>query len=350
MAAIGHDETEQGDAAELLAALRPTGIDSQTLAAYLYVVRKPGCSGDEVADHLGVSDAEPLLADLLSERLIGEEESGELRALSPRSALLRRIDEEEAQLQHRRTQLLTGRRAAELLLDEYEQARVYREDVVEVLADRHSVMDRISELVMSLQRESRAMITTEQDPESLKSAKAQDLELIDRGLDVRTIVLAGHLRRSRELLDYQLEMADAGAQVRVATSLPTRLTIWDRSAALLPIDPLDPSRGACLATMPGLVDALVQTFDACWEAAEPLSRYVSGSTGSRTDSEDSWTPSPLEHEVLRLLAGGHKDESIARRVGMSLRSVRRVIAKISQELDTSSRFQMGVRAIQRGLI
>ncbi|MEU9130595.1 helix-turn-helix transcriptional regulator, partial [Kitasatospora sp. NPDC048540] len=53
--------------------------------------------------------------------------------------------------------------------------------------------------------------------------------------------------------------------------------------------------------------------------------------------------------IMELLAAGLKDESIARRLGMSLRTTRRHIADIMEELDAASRFQAGYRfAVQGG--
>ena len=58
----------------------------------------------------------------------------------------------------------------------------------------------------------------------------------------------------------------------------------------------------------------------------------------------------LHRTILRLLADGLKDEAIARRLGMSLRTTRRHVADILSELNVSSRFQAGVAAARSGLL
>jgi DNA-binding NarL/FixJ family response regulator len=54
--------------------------------------------------------------------------------------------------------------------------------------------------------------------------------------------------------------------------------------------------------------------------------------------------------VLELLQLGMKDETIARQLGVSLRTVRRRIAALMDDLGVDTRFQAGLEAARRGLI
>ena len=54
--------------------------------------------------------------------------------------------------------------------------------------------------------------------------------------------------------------------------------------------------------------------------------------------------------LLDQLARGAKDEQIARTLGLSLRTVRRRVAELLDDLEASSRFQAGVEAVRRGWI
>jgi DNA-binding NarL/FixJ family response regulator len=47
---------------------------------------------------------------------------------------------------------------------------------------------------------------------------------------------------------------------------------------------------------------------------------------------------------------GAKDETIARQLGVSLRTVRRRVAELMDELGASTRFQAGMEAVRRGLL
>ncbi len=53
--------------------------------------------------------------------------------------------------------------------------------------------------------------------------------------------------------------------------------------------------------------------------------------------------------MLKLLAKGHTDETIAKRVGVSSRTVRRIAADLMDKMDARSRFQAGAQAALRGM-
>ena len=55
----------------------------------------------------------------------------------------------------------------------------------------------------------------------------------------------------------------------------------------------------------------------------------------------------LQQAIARLMAQGLTDEVVARRLGMSVRTCRRHIAAMLQNLDAVSRFQAGVQAASR---
>ena len=57
-----------------------------------------------------------------------------------------------------------------------------------------------------------------------------------------------------------------------------------------------------------------------------------------------------QRAVLRLLATGAKDDAIARALGVSNRTVTRVVAELTAQLGADSRFQAGVRAAKLGWI
>jgi DNA-binding NarL/FixJ family response regulator len=60
------------------------------------------------------------------------------------------------------------------------------------------------------------------------------------------------------------------------------------------------------------------------------------------------SPTLDERNLLQRMAAGSTDESIARRLGISDRQVRRRIARLLQRLGVSSRFAAGAEAVRRG--
>ena len=62
----------------------------------------------------------------------------------------------------------------------------------------------------------------------------------------------------------------------------------------------------------------------------------------------SSAPPAEDAHLLALMAAGLKDEVVARQLGLSLRTVRRRIAHLMDELDADTRFQAGLEASRRG--
>ena len=69
-----------------------------------------------------------------------------------------------------------------------------------------------------------------------------------------------------------------------------------------------------------------------WEEAQ---EYL----GSK--QQDYEISAKLQHAIIRLLLQGAKDEVIARRLGVSVRTCRRHISSIMDQLGATSRFQAG---------
>jgi DNA-binding NarL/FixJ family response regulator len=120
------------------------------------------------------------------------------------------------------------------------------------------------------------------------------------------------------------------------------LLLVDRSLALLPADPRDPWHRVVQISVPGAVEAVRSLFERAWENAVPL-----GSSGPGLDDHGL---SPREKELLRLMARGLNDEAIRRRLGVSLRTVRRIVAELCARLGAASRFEAGYQAAKRGWI
>ncbi len=90
-----------------------------------------------------------------------------------------------------------------------------------------------------------------------------------------------------------------------------------------------------------IVAQLAQFFTAAWtHAALPP---VPAANPKPTDAE-------LKARIVGMLADGAKDEAVARRLGVSLRTCRRYVAEIMEDLNASSRFQAGVRAGLAGMV
>src|SRR5659263_527609 len=59
-------------------------------------------------------------------------------------------------------------------------------------------------------------------------------------------------------------------------------------------------------------------------------------------------PSAVAHDILTLLAQGMKDDAIAHRLELSVRTVRRALNQLYERTGSESRFELGVKATRFG--
>ncbi|WP_083873949.1 LuxR C-terminal-related transcriptional regulator [Nocardia paucivorans] len=142
-----------------------------------------------------------------------------------------------------------------------------------------------------------------------------------------------------ERLGYALATNTRGAQARTLPEPPFKFIVADneRAALVLHTDDRRPDpMGLRIASSP-LLDLLVRTFDVLWTMAAPVS--VDPTAGGLDDRDRA---------ILTLMSMGATDDTIARRLGMSRRTVVRRTARLLERLGASTRFQAGVQAIRRG--
>ncbi|MGW7413559.1 helix-turn-helix transcriptional regulator [Streptomyces sp. NPDC054863] len=176
-------------------------------------------------------------------------------------------------------------------------------------------------------------------PEVLQDALARDSELLARGVRMRT--LYHHTARfNGPSQAYVATVSALGGQYRTAHQLCGRMVIFDRRTAFLPDH--RGTLGAVVVREPSIVHFLCELFEQAWSQAKPFSDAAND--GLEAVAKD------LDRTLLQLLATGLKDETIARRLGMSLRTTRKHIADIMQTLGAESRFQAGAAVAIAGLL
>jgi hypothetical protein len=169
----------------------------------------------------------------------------------------------------------------------------------------------------------------------LSSAREVTRQYLERDIRVRTMYQ--HTARSDlATRSYVREMTELGAEIRTAEELIGRILIYDREIAFLP-QHSGPGRrpGAAVIREPTLVAFLCSVFEFMWDRAHPF--VVDTGKAPAGDNE-------VKRAILRLMINGYKDEMVARRLGMAVRTCRRHIAEITKELEATSRFQAGYNA------
>ncbi len=283
---------------------------------------------------------EELVKDLapLVDRGIARVEEGRLFVESPTEALVRMLAETAATAAraHRRLEevatvvpLLAGSSAA------LEPGAV--QDAVPIDGEVTRGGEPV-ELIHSLISQSRGDIRwlrPGQFARSREDAMVQVVrEVVEQGRRSLAIYPVRALTEAREVL---VARASVGEEIRVLPDLPTRMFIIGTTHAVLPepIGLADETRS--LVRQRGLVDALTLWFETFWQRALPVPDLERGD------------PRPdVRKLLLQQLAEGAQDEQIARRLGVSLRTVRRRIADLLADLGVETRFQAGAEAARRG--
>ncbi|MFF4196673.1 LuxR C-terminal-related transcriptional regulator [Nonomuraea sp. NPDC001831] len=179
------------------------------------------------------------------------------------------------------------------------------------------------------------------EPERLRDSRAEDVGAVARGVRVRIMHAQSQLAQP-VMREHVQGMLEGGVEVRTMPFVPVRLIMLDRELAVVEVMPGDLMAGAMLIEGRGLVASYAALFDYCWmTASEP------GDVPRAADGEEL---NEQQRAVLRLLATGAKDDAIARALGVSNRTVTRVVAELTAQLGADSRFQAGVRAAKLGWI
>lgn len=165
------------------------------------------------------------------------------------------------------------------------------------------------------------------------------MDLVREGRTSRVIYPARVLEEAPQMVRAR---ADVGENVRVLASVPARVAVLGGSAVVIHENWRSAHGRLLVIRQRSLVEIVTMLFEHLWERA----LNVPGFEGQVLSAERVGA----RRLLLDQLARGAKDEQIARAVGLSLRTVRRRVAEIMEELGVDSRFQAGVEAVRRGWI
>ncbi|MER7780469.1 helix-turn-helix domain-containing protein [Streptomyces sp. NPDC096191] len=324
------------------------GLDETCAAVYKALLEQPQAGIEELRRSLRLDeDGLRTSLDRLSELALVRPRQGEpdvYRAVDPQLGVQAVIAHQQEQLAAEQQRVEQLRLAAVHLAADFAAIRPRRGlPDVEQLDDIDEIRDRIHILVREVRDEVMTLVSGgAQSAASMEAARSQDEELLRRGVRMRTVYLDS-VRNSPETVEYATWLGELGGEIRTVPALPLRLMIMDRDVAIVPVDGADSKAGALLLAAHGPVTAMCALFDRFWEEATPL-----GHSPDRDRGRDACGPTRQEAEVLRMLSQGLTDETVAKHLGVSARTARRIAAELMDELGARSRFQAGARAVAKG--
>jgi DNA-binding CsgD family transcriptional regulator len=267
------------------------------------------------------------------------EEPGKQQLVHPELGLSLLLQRQEVELRERQRAIAHTRMTITRMLGEY---RENRSDADRAGTQTFYDMDAVRACTERLTHACRMELATTAidlilEPGWSDSATALDRHLLSNKVELRYIFLESSLNET-SVARYADWLSCRGVQVRTTPQLPPRVAIYDREIALVELDPAEPGSGAVLLRGTGPVSALLALFEQLWRQA--------GQYGE--PHHDVHELTPQERAVTRLLAAGSTDEVVARSLGFSVRTARRIVAELMGRLQASSRFQAGAQAVARG--
>ncbi|TQM64726.1 helix-turn-helix transcriptional regulator [Humibacillus xanthopallidus] len=321
------------------------GIQSVTESVYRSMLERPSADTTEIARIVGISVPQVKAElDLLADLMLVEVGAGTrpFQAIPPEQAIAVLIGREEARLAERQRQVSEAREDLTALVESFVTSRTQTDTQgrVEVIDDPRVVTSRLFQLTQGAHERVSFMLPGHALPPAAIAPSARlDDELLARGIPLRVVVTDASLD-TPHWRDHLARQVVLGVQARSHPAPPHRMVIVDGDVAILP---RDESSGALVVHGCDLVAPTAALFDEIWQAAIPLVPDTAGAPeGEFSDAR--------VRQVVALLAQGQKDEAIARRLNVSVRTVRRLVSAALSALHAESRFEAGVLAVKRGWV
>ncbi|GAA0321606.1 hypothetical protein GCM10010302_70970 [Streptomyces polychromogenes] len=336
---------------------RVPGLDGAAVLIYRWAVVHEGLTPATLAQaaaETGLSPRDCLAAVrsltdscLLTElpAAAGSQEPAGWHPVSPQAATAQLLSDrdtalraQEEALREQRRRIQQERDGLAALVPVYLQARqhVFPQGTIDHLPDKLAVRSLLTDVIDSCRSE--VLVSKHGGsfpPAALREALPRDLALLARGVRMRS--LYQHATRfDQPTRSHAEQLIAAGAEIRTLPEVLPQMIVVDGSLALLPAR----SGGALLIREPDLLAYLLEVFERDWAHAAPFA------TGPQAAHDVSKT---MKQSILVLLAKGLKDDSIARRLGISLRTCRRHVSELLEQLGAHSRFQAGVIAERQRL-
>lgn len=320
-------------------------MSSAAEAVYQAMLAEPQLEIAGLCEHMALTEQEvrDCLDDLVKFTLLRESRDapGQLRTVPPEVGLESLLRRQEEVLASRQAQLVATKRQVADAVAEYARLRPnVSVGGMKRLIGLDAIQAELEVLARNLDGECLSVMPGgAQSHGSMIASHPLDQDAIARGITLLTLY-QDSVRNYPETHAYAQWLTELGGQVRTAPILPPRLLIFDRKIAVVPIDPANSRLGALCTREAGFVASLTEVFEQAWNTAIPL--------GAAALADDETGLTPIDRELLKLLATGLTDEAAGRRLAVSARTVRRQMAALMERLHATSRFEAGLKAAQRG--
>ena len=316
-------------------------VEDDILRSYLHLLGNGGCVPDEAANSLGGAEKVDRLLHSGMAEVQEPVANGPPRLLpAPMDVVMQQTLASLAQ---------DALHDYERLLDGYKRMCAYSTSsraaadpsvgqLAQIITDSDQVGQLTSTLLKSVRREWLTLSSHAPTAPVGGVDGGSTPQSLEDGADCRAIYDAARIKDGDAR--GKLEMiVETGVQVRILPRVRMSLRLADEAIALLPLTSAE-TASALLVQSSVIVGAFREYFELLWERAIPFGFSGLNSHGLPED----------QIKILRLLVQGLPDENISERIGVSLTTVRRQIKTLREQVGAETRFQLGVVAVQEGLV
>lgn len=323
-----------------MTSLEVWSLDDTAETVYRAVLRNPEHDPSDLATHVDLDEVvvRTALTDLARVGLVSIGPTGVIPA-PPATTLAALLQTELGRIEDRRAKLEAVRADLATFSADHVagQTRIWSSVPFEVLSQEEAFA-----AFEELQRGTEGEVLTchaVQEADAVPTA-FQELvrEQLARGRPMRAVYPASVVEDPVRL-DYVRRWAAAGEQVRLLPYSTREIDVFGDRVAIVSSEWEGMTGSMILIHAPAMIAIVRELFERYWERAVPFNQAVA------TAQEGS-----AREQILELLVMGAKDETIARQLGVSLRTVRRRIAEFMDEVGATTRFQAGMEAARRGLV
>jgi sugar-specific transcriptional regulator TrmB/DNA-binding CsgD family transcriptional regulator len=328
------------------AVLEAFGIDQQVEDVYRALLDHPSADVAELATISGmpVDHVRRALDELARLSLVRPswEDPGKIRPVRPDIGLEYLVAREHAELLRRQHQIEISRGAVTSLIAELSlQHQPEAADLtVATITGLDAIRIKLEQLAYGAEWEVLSLMPDgPQTEDNIEASRPLDEMLLRRGARVLSVYLES-VRNDPLNRRYVKWLLEQGGEVRVTTVLPLRMLIFDRRIAVVPVNPARTAIGVTVIQGNGPVAAMCALFDVVWSTAAPY--------GDARAPHDNVLLTDQQQAAVRLLAEGDTDAALCRKLGISPRTVGRLVSEVMAQLGAKSRFQAGIRAAELG--
>ncbi|SEG91810.1 regulatory protein, luxR family [Actinacidiphila yanglinensis] len=316
--------------------MSPKSVD-RIFEVYEWSLSRDGFGVDDIANELGFKDlgeSEKIVAKLLELQLIepSREQDAWFVPTDPTTASSQLLNRSELDLLERKLE------AAQLRDDLARLSLLFRTskfgsqhtNSFDILKVPETIRLMISEAAANSSHEVVCMQPRSGWPaEGSPDGETLDFQVLAPGVSLR--VLYQHAARfDMPTREQAAALVESGAEIRTAGALFGNIFIFDRTTAYILASSQE--NGAVVVQERSLVDFLLSCFEYVWATAKEF---------DTRRAETDVISGDMKREIVKMLISGAKDEAIARRLGVSVRTCRKHIGQVMQMFGATSRFQFG---------